>query len=168
MPSWTKQQLVLKAFGATGIVEYDGTDMQPEMLQDGLSSLDAMMAEWDSRGIRPGYLGSTTPTEGDLGQDSGLPVWAIRAVYTNLAIELAASLGREVSPRIAGIAANSYAALAAVFAGPVPMRLPPNMPAGAGHKGWPSRGFSILNLSAEDDDDLDGSSDPIDPDLDFG
>lgn len=163
---WTKQQLVLKAFGATGLVEHDGTDIVPEMLQDGLSSLDALMAQWDSQGFRLGYLASEDPTSGDLSQDSGLPDWAVRAVYMNLALELAGGLGREVSPRVAAIATQSLDALRSMFAAPTPYR-GSSIPMGAGHKPWPGTGFSILDLTDEDEDDLDGGSDTVDSDLDF-
>jgi hypothetical protein len=164
---WTKLKLVRKAFGAMGLVEYDGTDMPPEMQQDGLSSLEAMMGQLDAEGIRLGYPLSDDPDDIDPNQDSKLPSWAVRAVYMNLAVELGASLSREVPSRVVTIASQSREALGGLFAKPEPYRMPSNIPAGAGHKGWPTTGFSILDMSVDDEDDLESGPDTVDSDLDF-
>lgn len=146
---WSKRDLVKKAYGALGLAAYD-FDLSPDQLQDGLSSLDAMMALWDAQGIRLGYPCSATPTSGDLNQDSGLPDFAVQAVFLNLALELAPSVGREVSPRIAAKADRGHSTLLALAAAPISMQVRPGTPAGAGHKPW--RGTIRRFLDACDDD----------------
>lgn len=126
---WTKRKIIEKAFGAFGLDSAFG--LPPDQLQSGLDSLNAMMGHWDSEGVHLGFN-----LNGDLESDSGIDVSRVRAVYTNLGVELAAGLGREVSPRIAGIASQTYDRLKALANRQRVMRLPSTMPLGAGRKGW--------------------------------
>lgn len=126
---WTKRKIVEKAFSVFGLDSAFG--LPADQLQGGLDSLNAMMGQWDSEGIRLGFN-----LDGDLESDSGIDVSRVRAVYTNLGVELAASLGREVSSRITGIASQSYERLKALANRQRTMLLPNTVPLGAGRKGW--------------------------------
>lgn len=154
--SWSKQDLVTKAFAQIGL---DYTfDEQPEQIQDALSTMDAMVAGWDSEGIRLGYaMSSTMDVDGTV--DSGLPDWAYLAVFSNLAMILAAGLGRQVSQTLASTAKRTYNRLLAKAAAAPPVRLPGNMPAGAGHKGW--RGWDRTFLSPKSTDIEAGDDGPL-------
>src|SRR5574343_612915 len=126
---WTKRKIIEKAFSVFGLDSAFG--LPPDQLQNGLDSLTAMMGHWDSEGIRLGFN-----MDGDLESDSGIDVSRVRAFYTNLGVGLAASLGREVSPRISGIASQTYDRLKALANRRRVMRLPNTVPLGAGQKGW--------------------------------
>ena len=158
---WTKRNLVKKAYSSIGLSSVD-FDLPAEQLLDGLLSLEAMMASWDSAGLRLGYPIVAEPVEGDLDQQAGVPDYAYRAIYMKLAIELAANIGREVSSRFAAMAKEAYDRLVAVQAAPIPMRYPSTMPSGAGNKPW--AGTLRPYLVDEDDDNIDAGEDS---ELDF-
>lgn len=93
---WTKRQIVSEAFAEIGKGSYS-FDMQPEEYQTALRRLDAMMATWGATAnIRIGYSGGNG--FGDIGAETEVPDWAVSAMYLNLAINLAPSYGKTVSP----------------------------------------------------------------------
>jgi hypothetical protein len=51
---YTKRQFISAAFEEIGLASYV-FDLQPEQLQSALRRLDAMMADWNAKGIRLGY-----------------------------------------------------------------------------------------------------------------
>lgn len=131
---WTKAQIIEQAFAVLGLGDY-AFDMSAEERQSAVRTLDGMMALWDGDGIRLGYLMATN--EADLNTDSGLPDWAMEAVYMNLAIRIGQAQGKQVHP---STYANAKAALGSVQRRTtyIPQRVPNwhNMPAGAGNRGW--------------------------------
>lgn len=154
--SWSKQDLVEKAFSQIGL---DYTfDLQPEEIQDGASTLDAMMADWNSEGIRLGYSMSSTRVV-DVSVDSGVPDTSYMAVFSNLAMILASALGRQVSQTLAATAKRTYNNLLARAASAPPVQLPCNMPAGAGHKGW--RGWDRVFVGKKPTDIQAGGDGPL-------
>jgi hypothetical protein len=155
---WTKRKIVEKAFSAFGLDSAFG--LPPDQLQGGLDSLNAMMGQWDSEGIRLGFN-----LDGDLESDSGIDVSRVRAVYTNLGVELAASLGREVSPRISGIASQTYDRLKALANRQRVVRLPSIVPLGAGCKGWRGSVGDAGRVFA--DDTVDTTDTDTDGELEF-
>ena len=48
---WTKRQYIEQAFEEVGLAAYV-FDLTPEQLQSALRKLDAMMAEWNAKGLR--------------------------------------------------------------------------------------------------------------------
>ncbi len=94
--AWTKLDVIKEAYAEIGKSDYD-FDLSPDALQSGLRRLDAMMASWGgSFGIRIGYSGGDG--FGEIGVDTAVPDWAYDALYLNLAIRLAPSFGKTVSP----------------------------------------------------------------------
>lgn len=136
MNRWTKRDVINKAYAASGLASYD-FDLSPEEYRNGLMSLDAMMMQWELEGIRPGYN-----RDGGLDDNCGIEDTAYRATYTNLAIELAASIGRQVAVEIMAMAERGYQALLASVAEPIPKGME-DVPTGAGnrgiHGGWGPR-----------------------------
>src|SRR4051812_15238244 len=53
--SWTKRQLAADALGSIGIADYE-FDVTPDEQLSVIRRLDAMMATWEARGVRVGYL----------------------------------------------------------------------------------------------------------------
>lgn len=95
--SWTKKQLVEKAYGSFGLTRFAFT-LTGDMLVDGVLSLDAMMARWGTElGIRIGYNNTGNPSDTDVNQESGIPDHACAAVYLMLGGELADQVGKQQS-----------------------------------------------------------------------
>jgi len=131
--SWTKRQFIEQAFEEIGLAAYV-FDLSADQLQSAMRRLDAMMAYWNSRGIRLGYPIPGSPQDGDIDADTGVPDAANLAIYANLAIQLAPSFGKAIPIEAKAIAKMAYDSLLARAAMPMEMQLPGTMPLGAGHK----------------------------------
>jgi RNase H-fold protein (predicted Holliday junction resolvase) len=59
---YSKRQFVEAAFAEIGLASY-AFDLQPQDLEQVLRRLDAMMAEWNAKGIRLGYPLPGSPRE---------------------------------------------------------------------------------------------------------
>ncbi len=130
--SFTKGELVHSALDELGIADYD-FDVIPEQLQSGIRKLDAMIMNWNGRGIILSYPISGTPNTPDPDSDSNIPDVAWEAVVTNLAIRIAPSYGKTVSPDTKITAKNAMNTLIAKYAQTPEMQLP-SMPKGAAYK----------------------------------
>lgn len=133
--SWTKRQLVEAAFEEIGYAAYT-FDLQPEQLQSALRKLDSMLAQWNATGVRLGYPVPTEADGSDLDQDSNLPDAANEAVFLNLALRIASSVGKAPAMETKTNAKNAYDRLMAIAAQPGRMQFPDTLPAGAGSKSW--------------------------------
>jgi hypothetical protein len=131
----TKLDLITDALGELGIgAAFDvGADEQ----QAALRRLEAMLAQWDERGIRLGYSYGTT-----IGAESGLPALAYEAVVASLAVKLAPSYGKQPSALTLAAAKIGYDLLLRQAAQPPQQQLR-SMPSGAGNKPeqWVSQPF---------------------------
>ena len=134
--SWTKQQLIVNAFEELGYS--DGLSFQLDSIQldSGLRRLDAMMALWSSLNIDIGYPLTTSPGNSSLNTETNIPTWAVEAVYTNLALKLAPTIGKEVSLITRQTAKVAYQAMLRNLTKPMSVQLPTTLPAGAGNKTW--------------------------------
>lgn len=130
--SYTKRQAVQAALTELGIADYS-FDVMPEQLEQGLRRLDAMVAEWNGRGIRVSYALPSSPETSDLDQDSGIPDSCWEAVITNLALRLAPAYGKAVNMATMVVARQALNTVLARAAMPSEMQLP-SMPSGAGNK----------------------------------
>ena len=132
---WTKREFITAAFEELGLGTY-AFDLAPDQAISAGRRLDAMMAEWNGKGIRLGYPLSI-PTEVDLDDQTSVPDWSNQAVICSLACVLAPSIGRTPMPSTVATAKKSYNTLLARASLPPQMQLP-SMPAGAGNKTWRS------------------------------
>ncbi len=66
------------------------------MGETGRKILDSMMADWNDDGIRLGWPIPSKASDGDLDQDTGVKDGANLPIWANLALLLAAKLGRSV------------------------------------------------------------------------
>lgn len=133
--SYTKQQFVEAAFEEIGMAAYV-FDLQPEQLTAGLRRLDALMAEWNARGVRLGYPLPTSPDDSNLSDESNVPDSANSAIIMHLAMRLAPLFGKQAMPATAVAAMNAYHALLNTLVRPQPQVMPADMPMGAGSKPW--------------------------------
>jgi hypothetical protein len=133
---YSKRQFCEAAFEEIGIASYV-FDLSPEALESCMRRLDAMMAEWNAKGIRLGYPIPGSPDESDLDEPTGVPDSANEAIITSLGVRIAPSYGKAVSPDTKLTAKAGYNTLLARATYPPEMQLPSTMPLGAGNKpGW--------------------------------
>lgn len=157
---WTKRQLIEQAFEEIGLASYV-YDLTPEQLQSALRRMDAMIGGWNANGIRIGYPLPSAPDLSDIDQDAGVPDFATEALYTNLAVRLAPSFGKTVSPELKAYAKDAYGNLANQTAIPtIERQLPQTMPRGAGTKPW--RNYNNPFVQKPEDPILSGSDGLID------
>lgn len=130
--SYTKGELVHSALNEIGIADYD-FDIGSEQTESALRRLDSMMAEWEERGIRLFYPYSGDANGSSLDQDSGIPLSAVEAVITNLAIRIATSYGKIALPDTKMAAKNALNTLLIRSTQPPEMQLG-MIPKGAGYK----------------------------------
>lgn len=133
--SYKKRDYIQLALEELGIADYV-FDLEPQALESALRRLDAMMAEWDASGLHLSYPFPSSPGDSDLDQETNVPDIANEAIITNLAIRLAPSYRKQVSPDTKMIAKNAYNTLSRAYAGPEEMRFPDTLPKGAGRKPW--------------------------------
>lgn len=134
---WSKRQVVEKAFSTLALAGYV-FDLDPEELDDALTSLDTMMATWSALSIDCGYAFGTSPDDTDLDQDSGLPLIAVKAAYLSLAIDIAATKGKQLRPSTITGARQAKDALLVWIARQQlrQQQYRSGLPAGAGNKAW--------------------------------
>lgn len=130
--SYTKRDLVYAALRELGLADYS-FDMAVDQLDSALMRLDTMIAEWNGRGIRLGYVLPGDPADGNMNDQSGIPDWANEAVITNLAVRLAPSFGKTAANETRAIAIRSFNTVLGQCTRPTKMRLG-TFPAGAGAK----------------------------------
>ena len=134
--SYTKRQFVTAAFEEIGLASfvYDLTDQE---LLSACRRLDAMLADWNARGVRISSPLPSSPESTNIDAETNVPDSANEAIITNLAVRIAPSYGKVVSPDTKIIAKNAYNTLIQLSATwPVEKQLPSGMPAGAGNKPW--------------------------------
>lgn len=133
--SYTKRQFVTAAYEEIGLAAYV-FDLQPQDLQVALRRLDAMMAEWNAKGIRLAYPLPSSPQQSDLDEETMVPDSANEAIITNLALRLAPGLGKTPGPDTRVVAKQGYNTLLSRATAPLEQQLPGTMPLGAGNKPW--------------------------------
>lgn len=134
---WTKRQIVVKAFSEIGYASYI-YDVMPEQLYDALTSLEAMMGDWETMGIETGYPIADNPTVEDLDIQTKVTINAYTAIYANLALDIAPMFGKTVLPQTSMKARRGYVGLLNMVAFPREQQLPSTMPLGTGNKPWRS------------------------------
>jgi hypothetical protein len=69
---YSKRQFVYAAFEEIGLASYV-FDLQPEQLESARRRLDAMMADWNGKGIRLGYPIPSSPQDGSIDEQTNVP-----------------------------------------------------------------------------------------------
>lgn len=131
--SWTKRQFVVQAFEEIGYASYV-YDLESEQLESAMRRLDAMMATWNGKGISIGYPLPSSPELSDLDEETEVPDAANEAIYLNLAIRIAPTVGKTVSIETKTSAKAAYTQLLSHVVKPHEQQLPNTMPSGAGNK----------------------------------
>lgn len=132
--SYTKRQFVEAALEELGVASYT-FDLTPAILQGAVRRLDAMMADWNGKGLRLAYPLPLSPENSDLDTPTDVPDYANRAVITNLAMRLAPSFGKTPNVRTMTTARAAYNTV--LTRGPMALeREVVGVPSGAGNKNW--------------------------------
>lgn len=133
---WTKRDFIKQAFEEIGLASYV-YDLTTDQLQSALRRLDAMIAGWNSNGVRIGYPLSDSPNSSNIDADTGVPDFACEAIYLGLAMRLAPAFGKTVSAETKQLADMAYNNMANQVSLPIMERqLPQTMPRGQGTKPW--------------------------------
>ncbi len=157
---WTKRQLAEKAFEEIGLAAYV-FDLTVEQITSAVWRMDAMIGGWSANGVRIGYPLPNSPQDTDIDQDTGIPDFAVEAVYLGLACRIAPMFGKAVAPETKAYADMAYSNMANQVAIPTPERqMPQTMPRGAGTKPW--RNYNNPFAYKPQEDILAGSDGRID------
>lgn len=132
---YSKRQFIEGAFEEIGLASYT-FDLQPQQIESALRRLDAMMAEWNAKGIRLGYPLPSSPQFSDVSAQSEVPDSANEAIITNLALKLAPSYGRTPMANTMITAKTAYNTLLSRATMPMEQQFPGTLPSGAGNKPW--------------------------------
>lgn len=132
---YSKRQFVTAAFEEIGLASYV-FDLQPQDLETALRRLDAMIAEWNAKGIRLGYPIPGSPQFSDIDAQSEVPDSANEAIICNLAMRLAPGFGKTLNALTASTAKMGYNTLLSRATMPMEQQFPRTLPAGAGQKPW--------------------------------
>ena len=133
--AYTKRQFVEAALTEIGLASYV-FDIQPEQLEYARRRLDAMMADWNGKGIRLSYPIPASPEQGSLAEETNVPDSANEAVILNLAVRLAPSYGKQIMPDTRLVAKASYDTVLQRATAPIELQFPDTLPSGAGNKYW--------------------------------
>ncbi len=129
---WTKRQLIAEAYAELGIAS--AADLTPEEWSTGLRRMDAMVAAWESDGIRLGYALPGNPDASELADASGIADRWVRAVFLNLAVELAPGMGKTLKPSTLIAAGAEFGKLESAAQWIPSASVRGGMPRGAGNK----------------------------------
>jgi hypothetical protein len=133
---WTKRQFVEQAFEEAGFASYV-YQLTTDQLRSGLRRLDNMMSMWSaSKSIDLGYPITSNPQDSSLDTMTNVPAHANSAVYLNLALLLAPSLGKAVPIELKNAAHTAFRGLLSLAAMPDQMQYPNTLPSGAGNKSY--------------------------------
>lgn len=163
----TKGDLVNAALRKIGIASNATlTDVEPQSVEDAVNDLEMMMAEWyeDGDGIDVGYLFSADDVAPDPGDDHGLKIGHLSAVFHNLAVRIAPDYVMEAMGKVVATArygkellvkssAASKAKKAKAQAG-----YPNRMPIGSGNRLLTLNGHNYFHN--RDEDNADDSTPP--------
>ncbi len=129
---YTRRDFVNGALEELGLATY-AYDATAEELVSAMRRLDAMMAEWNARGIRIGYPIPTNPAGGSLDDQTETPDSAWEAIVLGLAIRIAPAYGKTLSIDTRGNFGRAYQTLLNLHAQPPEVQLK-RMPLGGGNK----------------------------------
>ena len=133
--AYTKRQFVEAALTEIGLASYV-FDIQPEQLEYARRRLDAMMADWNGKGLRLSYPIPASPEQGTLAEETNVPDSANEAVILNLAVRLAPSYGKQIMPDTRLLAKTAYDTVLQRATAPIELQFPETLPSGAGNKYW--------------------------------
>lgn len=150
---YRKKDLIKGAFEELGLGNYE-FDFSPEMLQSALERLDSMMAEWSATGLQLGYPLTSSPDDSTITDESNIPIWAVSAVRTNLALTIAPILGAPVSQQTQKSAQDGYDLVMKMMFEPLKYQYPSTLPVGSGNYWYNYNNINYYPSPTENIEDL--------------
>ena len=130
---YTKRQVIEQAFEEIGLASYI-FDLTAEQLQSALRRLDLMVASWQAMNIQIGYPLPSSLGTSNIDEEIQTSTTNNEALVLNLAVRLAPSYGKSVSPDTKITAKNLYNQLLIQAATPYEQQFVKTLPLGAGYK----------------------------------
>lgn len=131
--SWTKRQIIEQAFEEIGLASYI-FDLTPDQLESALRRLDLMVSSWVAKNVRISYPLPSSPQDSDIDQQIDVPIQCNEALVLNLAVRLAPSYGKTLTPETKMNAKLLYDQLLVEAAAPIEQQYVKTLPLGAGYK----------------------------------
>ena len=131
--SWTKKQIIEQAFEEIGLASYI-FDLTADQLQSALRRLDLLVGSWLAKNIRISYPLPTSPQDSNIDQEIDVPIQFNEALVLNLAVRLAPSYGKALTPETKANAKMMYDQLLVEAAAPIEQQYVKTLPLGAGYK----------------------------------
>lgn len=148
----TKRQIITKSYAAVGLAGFI-YDITPEQMESARFDLDAMMAEWNGRGLNLSWPIPSSPESGDIDEETNLPDWALEAVYLNLGPRLANAHGKQVTPMYLAMARAAKSGVMSRTVKATPRKMPSGYPLGAGYKttaAWTTEPDAVISTNNEE------------------
>ncbi len=142
---YTKKQIIEQAFEEIGLASYI-FDLTADQLDSALRRLDLMVASWYTKNIRIGYPLPVSPQDSNIDQQVDTPLPVNEALVLNLAVRLAPSYGKSLSPDTKMNAKMTYDQLLIQAAAPIEQQYDKNLPLGAGYKRTERVFVDVANL----------------------
>jgi hypothetical protein len=153
---WTKKQIIEQAFEEIGLASYV-FDLTADQLQSALRRLDLMVASWQARNIQIGYPLPVSPNNSNIDEEIQTSLNNNEALVLNLAVRLAPSYGKSLSPDTKANAKLLYDQLLIEAAAPYEQQFVRTLPLGAGYKRTDQVFVNVPNLNplvVEDNDQM--------------
>lgn len=128
----TKLYILNEAFDELGLAGYV-FNLSPNDQMAALRKLDALVATWEAQGLTINWLFSTDPNTSDPNDEVTVPDSSLTPLTTNLAVRMAPSYGKQVSPDTKQAAAYGLNALRTQRAVIPQQRFPETLPIGTGN-----------------------------------
>lgn len=128
---YKKRDLINSALNRIGVVTYD-FDIQPEDYQACLEIMDSMVDSWDYT-VKVGYPVPVSIEESSLDDSCNLSGGAVRAIVSNLAVEVADIFSKQVTSSLAIVAKRSFDKLLMRSVRPTRRAYPSGLPKGSGN-----------------------------------
>lgn len=131
--SFTKRQIIEQAFEEMGLASYV-FDITADQLESALRRLDLMVASWQTLNIQIGYPLPASPGDSNIDEEIQTSANNNEALVLNLAVRLAPSYGKSLSPDTKATAKALYNQLLIEAAMPYEQQFVRTLPLGAGYK----------------------------------
>lgn len=138
---WTKRQFVDRALSEIGFSKRTYTPSADDYA-DALAIADSMVESWHGRlGLGIGWPVTDNPDDSTIDTETSVPGIYTEAVALQLAIRLAPSYGKQVSPDTKANASQSFKTMVAKLSPPKSRQMPQGIPLGGGNR-WRGRIFT--------------------------
>lgn len=133
--SYSKRQFIQAALEEIGMAP-NLFDIETDQYESAMRRMDSMVAGWNVGQTKIGYPIPSSPENSDLDQETNVPDAANEAIILNLAVAIAPSYGKTVSPDTKTGAKKALRNLRTHCFEPIEMQLGESVPLGAGNKPW--------------------------------